>query len=131
MVFHLSLSNRKFSQESRTIISILADLSNPVVWMVSIIPLISKSSSPFINPSVTVPRAPITFRINVTFIRNVMGALGTVHNFFQFSSEVEVFILLFTSLNFILESAGTAKSTILQVHFLWIIIRAGRLAEIT
>ena len=39
-----------------------------VVWMVSTRPLISKSSSSFTNPSVTVTSAPITIRINVTFM---------------------------------------------------------------
>ena len=36
--------------------------------MVSIGPVISKSSNPFNNPSVTVSRAPITIGINVTFM---------------------------------------------------------------
>ena len=33
MVFHWNLSDRKFTQVSRTILSILADLNNPVVLM--------------------------------------------------------------------------------------------------
>ena len=45
---------------SCTLLNILADLSNAVVWMVSTRPLISKSSSPRINPLVTVPSAPVT-----------------------------------------------------------------------
>ena len=44
----------------RTLLSILADLNYVVVWMVSTRPLISKSSSSFNNPLVTIPRAPIT-----------------------------------------------------------------------
>ena len=36
--------------------------------MFSTRPLVSKSSSPFINPLVTVPKAPITIVINVTFM---------------------------------------------------------------
>ena len=36
--------------------------------MVSTRPLISKSSSPFNNSSVTVPRAPIKIGINITFM---------------------------------------------------------------
>ena len=60
MVFHWSLSDSKFPHVSRTFLSILADLNHVVVWMVSTRPLISKSSNPFKNPSVTVPRAPIT-----------------------------------------------------------------------
>ena len=45
---------------SRTLLSILADLNNAVVCMVSSHPLISKSSCPTISPLVTVPSAPIT-----------------------------------------------------------------------
>ena len=59
MVFHWSLSN-KFSQVSMTLLGILTVLNNAVVWIVSTHLLISKSSSRFNNPSVTVPRAPIS-----------------------------------------------------------------------
>ena len=55
--------------------------------MVSTWPPTSKSSSPFNNPLVTVPKAPITNGIIVTFM---------FHSFFLFSSKVEVLILLFT-----------------------------------
>ena len=68
MVFHWSVSDSKSSQVSRTFFSILADLNNAEVWMVSTRPLISKSSSPSINRLVTVPRAPDTIGINVTFM---------------------------------------------------------------
>ena len=84
MVFHWSLSDSKSPQVSRTLLSILAVLNNAVVWMVSTRPPNSKSSSPFSNPLVTVSNAPITIGIIVTCM------------FFQFSSKVEVFILLFT-----------------------------------
>ena len=39
MVFHWSLSDSKSPQFSRTLLSILADLNNAVVWMVSTCPL--------------------------------------------------------------------------------------------
>ena len=68
MVFQWCLSDNKSLQVSRTLLSILADLSNAVVWIVSTHPLISKSSSPFTNPLVTVPRAPVTIGITVTFM---------------------------------------------------------------
>ena len=45
MVFHWSLSDSKSPRDSRTLLSILADLNNAVVWMVSTCPLISKSSN--------------------------------------------------------------------------------------
>ena len=50
MISHWSLSNRKFPHVSRTFLSILADLNNAAIWMVSTCPLISKSFTPFINP---------------------------------------------------------------------------------
>ena len=68
MVFHRSLSDSKSPQVSRTLLSILADDNYVVVWMTSTRSLISKSSSPFNNPSVTVPRASITISINFTFM---------------------------------------------------------------
>ena len=53
--------------------------------MISIRPPTSKSFSTFNNPLVTVPKVPITIGIIVTFM---------FHSFFQFSSKVDVFILL-------------------------------------
>ena len=44
-----------------------AILWGAVVWTFSSHPVISKSSSPYINPSMTVPRAPIAIGIIVTF----------------------------------------------------------------
>ena len=76
--------------------------------MVSTRLLISKSSSPFNNPLVTVPKAPITIGMIVTIM---------FHSFF--SSRARSKYLSFFSLpsSFILWSAGTAKPTILQVLF--------------
>ena len=68
MFFHWSLSESKSSQVSRIFLSILADLNNIIVWMVSTRTPTSKSSSPFNNPLVTVPKAPITIGIIVTFM---------------------------------------------------------------
>ena len=122
MVFHGSLIDSKSPQVSRTLLSILAILNNVVVWMVSTRPPTSKSSSPFSNPLVTVPNAPITIGIIITCM---------FHSFFQFPSKIEVLIFLFTFFHFILWSARTWKSTTLQVlFFLLIIIRSGFLAEI-
>ena len=67
MVFQLSLSDSKFPQVSRTLLSILIDLNNAVVWMMSSRPFISKSFGPFINPLMTVSSAPIIIGINVAF----------------------------------------------------------------
>ena len=60
---HWSLSDSKSHQVSRTLLSMLAVLNNAVVWMVSARSPISKSSRPFNNPLVTVPKAPITIGI--------------------------------------------------------------------
>ena len=68
MVFYRSLSDSKSLQVSRTLLSILAILNNVVILMVSTHPLISKSTSPFNNPLVTVTQAPITIGIIVTYM---------------------------------------------------------------
>ena len=125
MLFHWSLIDSKSSQVSRTFLSILADLSNAVVWMVSTRPFISKSSTPCINPLMTVPKAPNAIGINVTFM---------FYSFF--GSIARSWYLSFFSLSFnFTQSVGTAKSTILEVLFLFffflIIIRSGRLAEMS
>ncbi len=90
-----SLSDKKSPQLSRVLLSILADLNNAVVWMVSIRPVISKSSSPCTNPSATVPRAPITIGIIVTFMfHSLINSLSRSRYqsffslFFQFYSVV-------------------------------------------
>ena len=124
MVFHWSLSDRKSPQVIWILFSILAFVNNAEVWMVSTRPPTSKSSSPFNNPSMTVPRAPIT-----------IGMIVTLHvsYFFQFTSKVRLSYFSL-SFSFILWSAGTANSTISPVFFffffLLIIIKTGRLAEI-
>ena len=124
MVFHWSLSDSKSPQVSRTLISILTVLNNVVVWMFSTRPLISKSSRPFNNPLVTVPKVPITIRIIVTFM---------FHSFINFLVRSRYLSFFLLSFSFILWSAGTAKSTILQVlffFFLLIMIKSGLRVEI-
>ena len=122
MVFHWSLSGSKSLQVSWTLLSILAVLNNVVVWIVSTRPLISKSSSPFNNPLVTVPKAQITIGIIVTFM---------FHSFFNSLARSRYLSFFSFSFNFTQWSARTAKSTILQViFFLFIIISSGHLAEI-
>ena len=58
----------EFPKVSKTFLSILADLKNAVVWMVSTHPLISTSSLPCFNPLVTVLYAPIRIGITDTFM---------------------------------------------------------------
>ena len=50
MIFHWCLNDNKSPQVSRTLLSILTDLNNGVVWMVSIRPPISNFSNPLSKP---------------------------------------------------------------------------------
>ena len=85
----------------------------------------SKSSRPFNNLLVTMPKAPITIGIIVTFM---------FHSFFNYLARLRYLFFFSHSFSFILWTAGTAKSTILQIFFffffLLILIRSGLLAEI-
>ena len=56
MVFYWRLSDSKSLQVSKTLLNILADLNNAVVWIVSTRPVISKSSNPNTDPLVTVQK---------------------------------------------------------------------------
>ena len=115
MVFHWNLSDSKSPQVSRTLLSILAVLNNAVVWMVSTRPPTSKSSRAFRNHFVTVPKAPITIGIIVTWM---------FHSFFNSLTRSRYLSFFSHSFSFSLWSAGTAKSTILHIlFFLLIIIR--------
>ena len=49
VVFHWNLRDSKSSQVSRTLLGILADLNNAIVWMVTTRPLISNFSNPFVS----------------------------------------------------------------------------------
>ena len=86
-------------------------------------PLVSKSSSFFINPSVTVPRAPITIGITVHF---------HVHSFsFHFPYKMQVFNLLFTFFPFYsMVSRDSKVHNFASSLFLLIVIRSDRLAKI-
>ena len=108
MVFHGSLSDSKSPQVSRTLLSILAVLSNAVIWIVSTYSSTSKSSRPFNNPFVIVPKAPITIGIIVTFM---------FHSFFNSLARSRYLSFFSHSFSFILWAAETAKSTLLQILF--------------
>ena len=64
-----------------TLLRILIDLDNAVVWMVSTHPLIS---SPCSNPLVTVPRALMTIRITLTFMFHII----IIHSLELFTSAL-------------------------------------------
>ena len=116
-VFHISVSWWFFTgvwvtasllKSIRTRLRILAVLSNAVVWIVSTRPPTSKSFWPFNNPLVIVPNAPITIGTIVTFM---------FHSFFNSLARSRYLSFFSLSFRFILWSAGTAKSTILQILF--------------
>ena len=108
MVFHWSLSDSKSPQVSRTRLRILAVLSNAVVWIVSTRPPTSKSSRPFNNPFVIVPNAQSLLSWSTAFFNSL--ARSRYLSFFSLSFR------------FILWFAGTAKSKILEILFLLLII---------
>ena len=115
--FHRRFSDCKTPQVSRTLLSILTLFNNAVVWMVSTRPPTFKSSRSFNKRLVTVPKAPVTICIIDTFI---------FHSFFNSLARSRYLSLFSHSFRFTLWSAGTAKSTILQIFFfLLIIIRSG------
>ena len=81
MVFHWSLSESKSPQVSRTLLSILSDLNNIVVWIVSTHPLISKSFIPCTNPLVTLLSTPITIGISITVVIIIYSLRVFLHQF--------------------------------------------------
>ena len=110
MVFHWRLSDSKSHQVSRTLLSILVVFNNAVVWMVSTRLRTSKTSRPFYNPIVTVPKAPITIGINSIFLSQVFLFLAicrsrmrfrqfpvsnTISIFFSFQFSFPSFLVLF------------------------------------
>ena len=90
--------------------------------MLSTRPPTPKLSKPLNNPLVTGPKAPIIIRIIVTLM---------FHSFFQFSSKVEVLILLLAFFQFYSVVSRERKvNNFANPIFLLIDIRSGLLAEI-
>ena len=122
MVFYWSLSDSKSPQLSWTLLSILAEFNNAVVWMVSSHPLISQSSSPSTNPF-----GDCTECTNYDWYHHHFH----VPHFLQLSCKVQVFISLFAFFQFYFVVCQDGK-----VHysagplFLLIITRSGYLAKI-
>ena len=122
MVFHWSLSDSKSPQVSRTLLSILAVLSNAVIWIVSTRPLTPKSFRPFNNPLVIVPKAPITIGTIVTLM---------FHNFFNSLARSRYLSFFFTFPQFYSVVSWDSKvDNFASSHLLLIIIRSGLQAEI-
>ena len=128
MAFHWSLSDSTFPQVSSTLLSILADLNNAVVWVFSNRSFISKVP-------VSLPiLCDCTECINYNWYHHSIV--------FHLSTKVLVLIFLYAFFPVLSSlSAGTAKSSIWQVLFLFIYLfiyfflltstRSGRLAEVT
>ena len=91
LFFNWTLSDSKSLQISRTLQSILADLNNAVVWIVSILPLTYSFLNLFPRPFGNIPMALITIGITVTFM---------CHSFFLPSGKIQVFVCLFAFFHF-------------------------------
>ena len=122
MVFHWRLSDSKSPQVSRILLSILAIFNNAVVWMVSTRPPTSKSSRPFNNPLVTVPK-------HQSQLVSLSPSCSIV---FQFSSKVTVLISPFTFFQFYSVACRDSKVDNFAdfLFLLLIIMRSGVRAEI-
>ena len=108
MVFHWSLIDRKSLQVSRTLLTILANLNNAVVWMLLILPLIFSSSSSLSTLLETVPSAPTTIGITIPLMFHSFF-------FFYFSGKVQVFVNDFAFFHF--HSEVHLSSTRWEVFF--------------
>ena len=122
MVFHWSLSDKMSPQVSRTLLSILAVFNNAVVWMDATRPPTSKSSRPFDNPLLTVPKALITIGIIVTFM---------FHIFFNSLARSRYFLFTFFQFySVVCRGSKVDNFADFLFFFLLIIIRSGLRAEI-
>ena len=122
MVSHWSLRDSKSSLASNTIIT-AADLNHAVVWMVSTRPLISNSSSLFINLF-----CGCTKRTKYNWYRS-----HYVPSFFQLPSKVLVFISLIAFFQFYRIIRQNSKVHYLAGSFFFSVIinKSGRLANIS
>ena len=108
VAFHWSLGDSKSSQVSRTFHSILTNLNNDVVWMISAHLPISNSSSPLVSFRGIVPSASITVGITVTFM---------FHSLFSSLARSKYLFLFSFSLIFMLWSAD--GEALVMLNFWW------------
>ena len=123
MVFHWSASESKYSQFSRTRLSIQIVLNDFVVWMISILPLISSSKSLGTYPSestmfgITVTLMVHSFSCFFLFVFWEFFGFLFVCLFFSTPARFKYFYIISVSFIFTLWSAGTANSAGWQVLF--------------
>ena len=122
MVFHWSLSNSESPKVSRTLLSILADLNNAVVWVVSAL-LISNFSSPH-------PKPLESFRVHR--LQSVLPSTScSIPLLVVWKGPSTYLSFRFLYFIFTLRSTRTTKSTIQQVAFIIIIIYSFRVFHIS
>ena len=110
MVFHWSLSDSKFPQIYRTFLSILVDLNNAQVRMVSTHPLIFKSSKVSTHPILISLFTPWEF-----FTTVLADGLSLEFEWQESHQVPRTFLSILAFLNNVV--VWTAKSTILQGLF--------------
>ena len=112
----------KSPQVFRTLLSILAVPNNAVIWIVSTRSPTSKSSRPFNNPLVIVPKAPITSGTIIIFV---------FHRFFNsLARSRNLSFFLIPSVLFCGHLGQQSRQFCTFLCFLLIIIRSCLLAEI-
>ena len=121
MVFHWCLRDSMSHQVSRTLLSILAVLSNAVIWRV--LPVRQLPSPPGL--------LIILLLLCQSTNHNCYNRHFHVPQLFQFSSKVEVLILLFTFFQFysVVSRNSKVDNFANSLFLLLIIIRSGLLAE--
>ena len=117
----MTASLLKSPQVSRTLLSIMTVINNSLVWMVSTRPLTSKSSCPFNNPLVTVPKEPMTTGIILTFMFHSFSILLQVRDT---CPAFHILSVLFCG------QTGQQSRRFCKYYFLLIITWSGLLAEI-
>ena len=110
MGFLRSLNDNTSPHISRTLLNILADLNNVIVWMVLILPLISDSSSLFSKPFGTIPSAPITIGITVILVFHCIFSSQARSKYFSIFSQSFIFTLWFVRM---------VSSLLLLLSLLW------------
>ena len=122
IVFHWILTDNKSPQITRTLVCILADLNNAVVFTVSTLPFFFKFTSPCTYPLVTVPWTPITIGTIVNFM---------FHYFFSIQYQGPGHYSFYRILSILIcGQPGPKSPQFRKFSLFFIIIWSGHLAEI-